>query len=145
MCICFKKPKGCLKRYLVENRATRRICYYIYIGFVATILILMVISLIYLILSKSNLNGTICSLSMLRYEMMYGQSLLEKEDFKKPFWYGIESLSENMQKIEDLLQLLDDNCHNNPTNIINDLQKTMPGGENIYDTQGRLLKESLES
>ena len=82
---------------------------------------------------------------MLRYEMMYGQSLLEKEDFKKPYWYGIDSLSENIQKIEDLLQLLDDNCHNNPTNIINDLQKTMPGDENIYDNKGRLLKECLES
>ena len=63
----------------------------------------MVISLIYLILSKSDLNGTICSLSMLRYEMMYGQSLLEKEDFKKPYWYGIDSLSDKIDKIEDLL------------------------------------------
>ena len=144
MCVCFKKPKGCLKRYSVANRVTRRICYFIYIGFASTILILMVISLIYLILSKSDLNGTICSLSMLRYEMMHGQSLLEKEDFKKPFWYGIESLSANIQKVQNLLQLLDNNCHNNPVNIINDLQKTLTGGENIFDQKGRLLKERLE-
>jgi len=145
MCVCFKKPKGCLKRYSVANRATRRICYFIYIGFSSTILILMVISLVYLILSKSDLNGTICSLSMLRYEMMYGQSLLEKEDFKKPFWYGIESLSVNIPKVQNLLSTLSNNCHND---IINDLQKeTHPDSgkmENIYDTIGRELKKNLE-
>ena len=146
MCVCFKKPKGCLKRYSVANRVTRRICYFIYIGFVATILILMVISLGFLILSKSDLNGTICSLSMLRYEMMYGQSLLEKEDFKKPFWYGIESLSVNIPKVKTLLNTLSTNCHNVITpNLQKILVTSINKEENRYDEEGRKLKEGLEN
>ena len=135
ICVCFKKPKGCLKRYSVANRVTRRICYFIYIGFVATILILMVISLAFLILSKSDLNGTICSLSMLRYEMMYGQSLLEKEDFKKPFWYGIDSLSDKIGKIEDLLTTLSTNCNGITSNI----------NTGNYNSVGTTFKSDLES
>ena len=138
MCVCFKKPKGCLKRYSVANRVTRRICYFIYIGFASTILILMVISLIYLILSKSDLNGTICSLSMLRYEMMYGQSLLEKEDFKKPFWYGIESLYDNIQHVKTLLNTLSSNCAG-ASGIKNDINTK------DYHTAGNALVTGLQT
>lgn len=135
MCCCFKKPKGCLKRYSLSNRVTRRICFFIYIGFAATILILMVISVIYLFLSKTDLNGTICSLSMLRYEMMYGQSLLEKEDFKKPFWYGIDSLSDNIDKVKNLLSTLSTNCNGITSDITT----------NDYNSLGTTLKNDLES
>jgi len=150
MCTCYKKPKGCLKRYTKANTTTRRICFYIYIGFASTILILMVISIIYLQLSRSDLNGTICTLSMLRYEMMYGQSLLGKEDFKKPFWYGINSLTDSIGNVRTLLGVLSDKCQNKIKVSSSNLVKsdiTINGvtlKENIFDEQGRILKERLE-
>jgi len=151
MCVCYNKPKGCLKRYTKANATTRRICFFIYIGFASTILILMVISIVYLQLSKSDLNGTICTLSMLRYEMMYGQSLLGKEDFKKPFWYGIDSLSDNIQKVQTLLGELSTNCQDKIKDSTSTLKKNditidhVTLKENIFDKAGRILKERLEN
>ena len=142
MCNCSKKPKGCLKRYSRGNKSTRRICFFIYFGFITVIIILLVISLIYLDFSKKDLNGTICTLSMLRYEMMYGQSLLNKDEFKKPFWYGVTTLSTNIGKLITLLGDLNTKC----TTIEADLRKgsTNPP-ENRYDEEGRKLKENLEN
>ena len=141
MCYCSKNPKGCLKRYSKANKKTRRICFFIYYGFVTTILILLIISFIYLFFSREDLNGTICTLSMLRYEMMYGQSLLARKKFKKPFWYGITSLSEDIQKVQDLLGTLASNCDiiNTDTNLIKD-----SNNQNNYDIWGKDLKEQLE-
>ena len=134
VCKCSKKPKGCLKRYSKTNKSTRRICFFIYYGFAATIIILILISIIYLSFSKSDLNGTICTLSMLRYEMMYGQGLLEKDKFQKPFWYGITSLSQNIGKVQQLLT----DFHTNCPIIIGDINS------NNYNDQGDTLKENLE-
>ena len=147
MCTCYKKPKGCLKRYTKANTITRRICYFIYLGFASTILILMVISIIYLQLSKSDLNGTICTLSMLRYEMMYGQSLLGKEDFKKPFWPGIKSLPDNIEKVQNLLRTLSLNCRNKIKDSSSNLLRTPAGStsqEKTYNEEGKKLKDRLE-
>ena len=141
ICSCTNNPRGCLKRYSRANKTTRRICFFIYYGFAFTIIILILISLIYLNFSKSDLNGTICTLAMLRYEMMYGQSLLAREKFKKPFWYGITSLSEYIQKVQDLLGDLATNCGtiNSDVNLIKDANN-----ENNYDVLGKQLKEQLE-
>ena len=147
MCTCYKKPKGCLKRYTKANTTTRRICFFIYIGFASTIFILMLISIIYLQLSKSDLNGTICTLSLLRYEMMYGQSLLGKEDFKKPFWYGIKSLSDNIAKVQTLLGTLSTNCRTKIKDPSSKLFRTPAGPtsqEKRYNEEGKKLKERLE-
>ena len=146
MCVCYKKPKGCLKRYTKTNTTTRRICFFIYIGFASTILILMVISIIYLQLSRSDLNGTICTLSMLRYEMMYGQSLLGKEDFKKPFWYGIKSLSDNIVKVQNLLGILSTNCLNKIKDSSSYLLRPVgsTSQEKTYNEEGKKLKDRLE-
>lgn len=140
LCCCLGNPRGCLKRYSRANKSTRRVCFFIYFGFASIILILIVISLIYLEYAKSDLNGTICTLGMLRYEMMYGQSLLAKENFKKPFWYGIMFLSEDIQKVQDLLGTLATNCNNE---IIPNLEKNADD-KNIYDRTGIYLKEKLE-
>ena len=140
ICACFGKPKGCLKRYSKSNKSTRRICFYIYYGFISIILILIVISLIYLILSRSDLNGTICTLSMLRYEMMYGESLLAKEDFKKPFWYGITTLSDNIQNVENFLGNLYSKC-----NIINTPPLQKVSNKNDFDNFDEYIKRELET
>lgn len=139
ICSCSKNPRGCLKRYSRANKTTRRICFFIYNGFAFAIIILLLISFIYLNFSKSDLNGTICTLSMLRYEMMYGQSLLAREKFKQPFWYGINSLSDYIQKVQDLLGVLSTNCET----IITDLEKN-DDNENRYDIFGKNLKNQLE-
>ena len=141
ICKCSKKPGGCLKRYSRANKTTRRICFFIYFGFASAILILILISLIYLGLSRTDLNGTVCTLSMLRYEMMYGQSLLSRDKFQKPFWYGITSLNENIQKVSDLLSELVTNCRDGG-DVKTDLEKTDTAKR--YDNLDNKLKKDLE-
>ena len=75
LCYCYKSPKGCLKRYSKANKKTRDICFFIFFGFCSVILIFIIITIVYLNYSKSDINGAICTLSMLRYEIVYGQSL----------------------------------------------------------------------
>ena len=140
MCKCSRSPKGCLKRYSKANKSTRRICFFIYYGFATAIIILIILSLVYLNYSKSDLNGTICTLAMLRYEMMYGQSLLSKDQFKKPFWYGIKTLSDDIIKVQQLLTDLATNCNDIITNLEKDANN-----ENRYDILGKNLKEDLEN
>ena len=141
LCYCYKSPKGCLKRYSKANRKTRDICFFIFFGFCSVILILIIVTLVYLTYSRSDINGAICTLSMLRYEIVYGQSLLEKKNFKKPFWYGIDSLSDNIEKVRTLISELNTNCQNE---IIPDLNKNN-NGENRYDIADKNLKENLEN
>ena len=148
MCYCSKKPKGCLKRYSRGNKSTRRICFFIYFGFSTVIIILLMISLIFLDFSKKDLNGTVCTLSMLRYEMMYGQSLLGKNEFKKPFWYGITTLSTNINNVGDLLTSLVTKCQTDiltDPNLIKTHNTINDKDENIFDITGRELKEDLEN
>jgi hypothetical protein len=85
ICYCYKKPKGCLKRYSKANRTIRDSCFFIFFGFCSVILIFIIITLVYLNFAKSDINGAVCTLSMLRYEIVYGQSLLEKKKFQKTF------------------------------------------------------------
>ena len=141
LCYCYKSPKGCLKRYSKANRKTRDICFFIFFGFCSVILILIIVTLVYLTYSRSDINGAICTLSMLRYEIVYGQSLLEKKNFKKPFWYGIDSLSDNIEKVRTLISELNTNCQNE---IIPILIKN-PDGENNYDIADKNLKQNLEN
>ena len=84
ICYCYKKPKGCLKRYSQANKKTRDICFFTFFGFCSIILILIITTIVYLNYAKNDINGAVCTLSMLRYEIVYGQSLLEKKSFKKP-------------------------------------------------------------
>ena len=145
MCYCTKKPKGCLKRYSRANKASRRVCFLTYFGFVAIILILIVISLIYLEFSKSDLNGTICTLGMLRYEMMYGESLLAKEDFKKPYWYGINFLSDDIGKVQGLLNQLTTTSCPGPTGVLGNLiDNTLTIPANKYHEPVKKFKKRLE-
>ena len=110
LCYCFKKPKGCLKRYSKANRNIRDSCFFIFFGFCSVILILIIVSLVYLNYAKSDINGAICTIAMLRYEIEYGQSILEKKSFKKPFWYGIDSLSNNIPAVQGLITDLHSGC-----------------------------------
>ena len=141
LCYCFKSPKGCLKRYSKANKKTRDICFFIFFGFCSVILILIIVTVVYLTYSKSDINGAICTLSMLRYEIVYGQSLLEKKNFKKPFWYGIDSLEDNIEKVRNLINKINTNCQ---VEIIPELDKST-NGENRYDIADKTLKENLEN
>ena len=140
LCYCFKSPKGCLKRYSKANKKTRDICFFIFFGFCSVILILIIVTVVYLTYSKSDINGAICTLSMLRYEIVYGQSLLEKKTFKKPFWYGIDTLGDNIEKVRDLISELKTNCDN----YIVDLQID-GSGKSIFDRADKNLKDGLEN
>ena len=141
LCYCFKSPKGCLKRYSKANKKTRDICFFIFFGFCSVILILIIVTVVYLTYSKSDINGAICTLSMLRYEIVYGQSLLEKKTFKKPFWYGIDTLGDNIEKVRDLISELKTNCDNY---YIVDLQID-GSGKSIFDRADKNLKDGLEN
>ena len=141
ICYCFKSPKGCLKRYSKANKKTRDICFFIFFGFCSVILILIIVTVVYLTYSKSDINGAICTLSMLRYEIVYGQSLLEKKNFKKPFWYGIDSLEDNIEKVRTLISTLNTNCQND---IVVNLQKD-GSGMNTFDRADKNLKDGLET
>ena len=140
LCYCFKSPKGCLKRYSKANKKTRDICFFIFFGFCSVILILIIVTVVYLTYSKSDINGAICTLSMLRYEIVYGQSLLEKKTFKKPFWYGIDTLGDNIDKVRYLISKLKTNCDN----YIVDLQID-GSGKSIFDRADKNLKDGLEN
>ena len=140
LCYCFKSPKGCLKRYSKANKKTRDICFFIFFGFCSVILILIIVTVVYLTYSKSDINGAICTLSMLRYEIVYGQSLLEKKTFKKPFWYGIDTLGDNIEKVRDLISTLKTKCDN----YILDLQID-GSGKSIFDRADKNLKDGLEN
>ncbi len=140
LCYCFKSPKGCLKRYSKANKKTRDICFFIFFGFCSVILILIIVTVVYLTYSKSDINGAICTLSMLRYEIVYGQSLLEKKTFKKPFWYGIDTLGDNIDKVRYLISELKTNCDN----YIVDLQID-GSGKSIFDKADKNLKDGLEN
>ena len=140
LCYCFKSPKGCLKRYSKANKKTRDICFFIFFGFCSVILILIIVTVVYLTYSKSDINGAICTLSMLRYEIVYGQSLLEKKTFKKPFWYGIDTLGDNIEKVRDLISTLKTKCDN----YIVDLQID-GSGKSIFDRADKNLKDGLEN
>ena len=140
LCYCFKSPKGCLKRYSKANKKTRDICFFIFFGFCSVILILIIVTVVYLTYSKSDINGAICTLSMLRYEIVYGQSLLEKKTFKKPFWYGIDTLGDNIDKVRYLISELKTNCDN----YIVDLQID-GSGKSIFDRADKNLKDGLEN
>ena len=140
LCYCFKSPKGCLKRYSKANKKTRDICFFIFFGFCSVILILIIVTVVYLTYSKSDINGAICTLSMLRYEIVYGQSLLEKKTFKKPFWYGIDTLGDNIDKVRYLISTLKTSCDN----YIIDLQID-GSGKSIFDRADKNLKDGLEN
>ena len=140
LCYCFKSPKGCLKRYSKANKKTRDICFFIFFGFCSVILILIIVTVVYLTYSKSDINGAICTLSMLRYEIVYGQSLLEKKTFKKPFWYGIDTLGDNIDKVRYLISTLKTSCDN----YIVDLQID-GSGKSIFDRADKNLKDGLEN
>ena len=141
LCYCFKKPKGCLKRYSKANRNIRDSCFFIFFGFCSVILILIIVSLVYLNYAKSDINGAICTIAMLRYEIEYGQSLLEKKSFKKPFWYGIDSLSNNIPAVQGLINTLKTGCTSLKSNSI--LQKNSVS-KNQLDNAGDSLKDQLE-
>ena len=140
ICYCYKKPKGCLKRYSQANKKTRDICFFTFFGFCSIILILIITTIVYLNYAKNDINGAVCTLSMLRYEIVYGQSLLEKKSFKKPFWYGINTLPDEIEKIRTLMTTLSDNCENE---ILPILEKS--GGVNSLDIAGQELKDNLEN
>ena len=138
---CYKKPKGCLKRYSKSNKTTRDSCFFIFFGFCSVILILIIVTIVYLNYAEMDINGAVCSLSMLRYEIVYGQSLLEKKGFKKPFWYGTDSLSENVRNVRNFIYDLQTNCEN----IINPpIEKSDEDGLNDLDRAGKTLTEGLE-
>ena len=142
LCFCYKAPKGCLKRYSKSNRRTRDSCFFLFFGFCSVILILIIITAVYLDFSTSDINGAVCTLSMLRYEIVYGQSLLDRQSFKKPYWYGIDTLSENIEKIKTLIVDLQQNCEDE---IIDGIIDKNSDGENIFDETGNKLKEELET
>ena len=137
MCYCYKRPKGCLKRYSKSNKTVRDSCFFIFFGFCSVILLLIIITMVYLNFAESDINGAVCTLSMLRYEIVYGQSLLEKKSFKKPFWYGIDSLSENIENVRELIYTLQDNCENEIISVIQD-------NVDELDTIGQEIKDHLE-
>ena len=64
LCYCYKKPKGCLKRYSKSNKTTRDSCFFIFFGFCSVILILIIVTIVYLNYAEMDINGAVCSINV---------------------------------------------------------------------------------
>ena len=139
VCCCSKKPKCFLKKDNINTNRTRFICLMVFFGFALCIIILGITSIVYIYYAEGDFNGTICSLLMLQYDIVYGQGFLAKNIIYKPYWYGSTEIGKSIEKINTMLINLKQTCDNN----VDNLQQTyvdayLAGGflelglENIY-------------
>ena len=113
ICCCSKKPKCFLKKDNINTNRTRFICLMIFFGFALCIIVLGIVSIVYIYYAESDFNGTICSLLMLQYDIVYGQGFLAKKIIYKPYWYGSTEIGEAIEKINNMLINLKQACDNN--------------------------------
>jgi len=110
ICCCSCKPKCLLKRNNKNLKKTRFTCFMVFLGFSLAIVILGITIMIYINIAEKNFNGSICSLLMFQYEIVNGQGLLARNQIDKPYWYGSTQIGENIEKINELISTLQENC-----------------------------------
>ena len=83
----------------------------VFLGFSFSIIVLGITIMIYINIAEKNFNGSICSLLMFQYEIINGQGFLARKHINKPYWYGSTQIGKNIEKINELLGTLKDNCN----------------------------------
>jgi len=113
ICCCSCRPKCLLKRNNKNPKKTRFTCFMVFLGFSLAIAILGITIMIYINIAEKNFNGSICSLLMFQYEIVNGQGLLARKQIDKPYWYGSTQIGANIEKINELISTLRENCQDN--------------------------------
>ena len=105
MCCCFDRPQCCFKR----NKEPKRImfCFWTFLCGGVVSLVLIIVSIVYVTYAKTDLNSTLCAILMFQYDVLYGQGLLGKDKFYKPYFYGTIKLDEIINGINSLLTKID--------------------------------------
>ena len=141
ICRCTKNPKGCLKRNKVENKSLRSKCLIIFYGITSVVIILLAVVIMYWDFIKGDFYSAICTLSMLRYDLMNGEGLLLRKNTKRPYFIGVNNMPTYITSITTLLTKLRTSCYDY---ITNDLPRDS-NGKHKYDTAGEALTRGLES
>ena len=109
-CLCF--PKCCCRK---KSRITKPIYCVILTLILSGISLAFGISVCILIYySKKDVYGTICTLSMLGFDIVDGVGTLRKQQFKNPYWRGVTTIGTVLGTInKEVMKDIVDNCDKN--------------------------------
>ena len=105
ICICC--PIDCCKKN--KTICNKKILLILFHIFSIIILIFGILGIIFINFSKQDLHGMVCSLNLFIYNIIYGQGVLKKSEFKKPIWQSLETLK---RIANDGRTLFDDTINN---------------------------------
>lgn len=88
ICICC--PIDCCKKN--KTICNKKILLILFHIFSIIILIFGILGIIFINFSKQDLHGMVCSLNLFIYNIIYGQGVIKKSEFKKPMWQSLETL-----------------------------------------------------
>ena len=108
--ICMCSPKCCCRK---KSRITKPFnCLIILFSNTGVSIIFFSIVIAFLKSSEKGLHGTLCTLSMLTYDIVQGVGLLKKTEFDKPHWYGLTAIDNLVAATNIMLTSLTPNCTN---------------------------------
>ena len=108
--ICMCSPKCCCRK---KSRITKPFnCLIILFSITGVSIIFFSIVIAFLKSSEKGLHGTLCTLSMLTYDIVQGVGLLKKTEFDKPHWYGLTAIDNLVAATNIMLTSLTPNCTN---------------------------------
>ena len=108
--ICMCSPKCCCRK---KSRITKPFnCLIILFSITGVSIIFFSIVIAFLNSSEKGLHGTLCTLSMLTYDIVQGVGLLKKTEFDKPHWYGLTAIDNLVAATNIMLTSLTPNCTN---------------------------------
>ena len=106
ICICC--PIDCCKKN--KTICNKKILLILFHIFSIIILIFGILGIIFINFSKQDLHGMICSLNLFIYNIIYGQGVLKKSEYKKPMWQSLETLKKIANDGQTLFTETIDNC-----------------------------------
>ena len=103
-------PKCCCRK---KSRITKPFnCLIILFSITGVSIIFFFFVIAFLKSSEKGLHGTLCTLSMLTYDIVQGVGLLKKTEFDKPHWYGLIAIDNLVAATNIMLTSLTPNCTN---------------------------------
>ena len=106
ICICC--PIDCCKKN--KTICNKKILLILFHIFSIIILIFGILGIIFINFSKQDLHGMVCSLNLFIYNIIYGQGVIKKSEFKKPMWQSLETLKKISNDGETLFRSTIGNC-----------------------------------
>ena len=106
ICICC--PIDCCKKN--KTICNKKILLILFHIFSIIILIFGILGIIFINFSKQDLHGMVCSLNLFIYNIIYGQGVLKKSEFKKPMWQSLETLKTIADDGQELFNNTIGNC-----------------------------------